>query len=60
VPIRGDRRDHFEAETDIWEVFLRIAAGRKEREIDPALAVLKPARRTPTATRRCMRRRARG
>ena len=41
VPIRGDRRDHFEAETDIWEMFLRIAAGRKEREIDPALAVLK-------------------
>src|SRR5438874_3959623 len=41
VPIRGDRRDHFEAETDVWEVFLRIAAGRKEREIDPAIAVLK-------------------
>ena len=41
VPIRGDRRDHFEAETDIWEVFARIAAGRKEREIDPAIAVLK-------------------
>jgi DNA-binding transcriptional regulator GbsR (MarR family) len=41
VPIRGDRRDHFEAETDVWEVFSRIAAGRKEREIDPAIAVLK-------------------
>ena len=41
MPVRGDRRDHFEAETDIWEVFLRIAAGRKEREIDPAIAVLK-------------------
>src|SRR5437588_6868368 len=41
VPVRGDRRDHFEAETDIWEVFLRVAAGRKEREIDPALAVLR-------------------
>ena len=41
VPIRGDRRDHFEAETDVWEIFLRIAAGRKEREIDPAVAVLK-------------------
>jgi DNA-binding transcriptional regulator GbsR (MarR family) len=41
VPMKGDRRDHFEAETDIWEVFLRIAAGRKEREIDPALATLK-------------------
>src|SRR3954471_16020235 len=41
VPIRGDRRDHFEAETDTWEIFLRIAAGRKEREIDPAVAVLR-------------------
>ena len=41
VPIRGDRRDHFEAETDIWEMFLRIAAGRKEREIDPAVAALR-------------------
>src|SRR6202171_3622053 len=41
VPIKGDRRDHFEAETDIWQIFLRIAMGRKEREIDPAIAVLK-------------------
>jgi DNA-binding transcriptional regulator GbsR (MarR family) len=41
VPIRGDRRDHFEAETDIWQIFLRIAMGRKEREIDPAITVLK-------------------
>ncbi len=40
VPIRGDRRDHFEAETDIWEVAARIAVGRKEREIDPAMAAL--------------------
>ena len=41
VPILGDRRDHFEAETDIWEVVARIAAGRKEREIDPALDALR-------------------
>ncbi len=41
VPIRGDRREHFEAETDVWEIFLRIAAGRKEREIDPAIAALR-------------------
>jgi DNA-binding transcriptional regulator GbsR (MarR family) len=41
VPIMGDRRDHFEAETDIWEVAARIAAGRKEREIDPALEALR-------------------
>jgi DNA-binding transcriptional regulator GbsR (MarR family) len=38
VPMRGDRREHFEAETDPWEMFARIAAGRKEREIDPAIA----------------------
>jgi DNA-binding transcriptional regulator GbsR (MarR family) len=41
VPIRGDRRDHFEAETDIWEIAARIAAGRKSREIDPALRTLR-------------------
>jgi len=41
VPILGDRRDHFEAETDIWEVAARIAARRKEREIDPAVDALR-------------------
>lgn len=41
VPIRGDRRDHFEAETDVWEVASRIAAGRKAKEIDPALVTLR-------------------
>src|SRR5437868_5218241 len=41
VPIKGDRREHFEAEVDPWEIFARIAAGRKEREIDPAIAALR-------------------
>ncbi len=41
VPIKGDRRDHYEAEADIWELVSRIAVGRKERELDPALAALK-------------------
>jgi len=41
VPIKGDRRDHFEAECDIWELVTRIAAGRKAREIDPALVALR-------------------
>jgi DNA-binding transcriptional regulator GbsR (MarR family) len=40
VPIRNDRRDHYEAEVDLWEMAARIAAGRKAREIDPAMAVL--------------------
>jgi len=43
APVRGDRRDHFVAETDIWEMAKRIAQGRKERELDPALAVLRQA-----------------
>ncbi len=41
VPMMGDRRDHFTAETDVWEIVTRIAAGRKAREIDPAEAALK-------------------
>lgn len=41
VPLLGDRRDHFTAEKDIWEMVTRIAAGRKAREIDPAEAALK-------------------
>ena len=41
VPILGDRRDHYEAETDIWEVAARIAARRKERELDPAITALR-------------------
>lgn len=41
IPVMGDRRDHFEAEVDIWEMVTRIAQGRKEREIDPAAAALR-------------------
>jgi len=40
VPVRGDRRDHYEAETDLWEVVKRITEGRKAREIDPARSAL--------------------
>jgi len=40
VPVLGDRRDHYEAETDLWQMVTRIAQGRKEREIDPAAAAL--------------------
>lgn len=40
VPIVGDRRDYFEAETDVWEIAKRVAAESKAREIDPALETL--------------------
>ncbi len=40
VPVAGDRREHFVAETDVWEMALLIARGRKEREIDPAIRAI--------------------
>jgi DNA-binding transcriptional regulator GbsR (MarR family) len=41
VHAMGDRRDFYEAEADMFEMVRRIALGRKAREIDPALAVLR-------------------
>lgn len=41
VPVLGDRRDQYVAETDLWEMVTRIAAGRKAREIDPAIIALR-------------------
>jgi DNA-binding transcriptional regulator GbsR (MarR family) len=41
VPVMGDRRTFYEAETDLWVVVMRIAAGRKSRELDPAAAALR-------------------
>lgn len=40
VHVEGDRRDHFVAETDLWEMLMRIAAERKRREVDPTIALL--------------------
>ncbi len=41
VHIIGDRRDHFEAIADPWEVLRILTDARKRREIDPTLAVLR-------------------
>jgi DNA-binding transcriptional regulator GbsR (MarR family) len=38
--IPGDRRDHFEAKQDPWDMLVTIAEGRKRRELDPTLALL--------------------
>lgn len=40
VHVMGDRRDHYAAETDLWEMLMRIAMGRKTREIDPTLEMM--------------------
>lgn len=51
VHVMGDRRDHFEAEADLWEMVTRIAEGRKARELDPTLAVLKSCENDASADR---------
>jgi DNA-binding transcriptional regulator GbsR (MarR family) len=38
---RGDRRDRFVAEKDCWTMLRRIADGRKRREVDPTLTMLR-------------------
>ncbi|MEL7485650.1 MAG: MarR family transcriptional regulator [Pseudomonadota bacterium] len=54
VPIPGDRRDHFAADDDVWEMVTKIVAMRKARELDPAADVLNQcltqAKSDPAAT----------
>ena len=38
--VAGDRRDHFVAEDDLWDMLMKIAIERKKREIDPTIATL--------------------
>ena len=40
VHVLGDRRDHFESMSDVWEMFLLIMDERKRREVDPTVALL--------------------
>ena len=37
----GDRRDHFEALIDVQEMFNRVVEGRRQREVDPTLTLLR-------------------
>ena len=47
VPVKDDRRDHFETSTDVWELFKLIVEGRRQREIDPTLAMLRDSLASP-------------
>ncbi len=38
--LTGDRRDHFDAKDDPWDMLTLIVEGRKKREIDPTLEML--------------------
>ena len=41
---KGERKEFFEAEKNVWEMFRRITRERKRREIDPALETLRKCR----------------
>ena len=41
IHVMGDRRDHFETATDVWELFRTVVRERKEREFDPTISVLR-------------------
>ncbi|MGF1677759.1 MAG: GbsR/MarR family transcriptional regulator [Candidatus Methylacidiphilales bacterium] len=38
---KGERKEYFEAEKDVWKMFCTIVRERKRREVEPVLAVLK-------------------
>jgi DNA-binding transcriptional regulator GbsR (MarR family) len=38
---KGERREYFEAEKEVWKIFCTIVRERQRREIEPALAVLR-------------------
>ena len=37
---KGERREYFEGEKDVWSIFTIVARERKRREIEPALVIL--------------------
>ncbi len=41
VHLLGDRREHYEAVADVWQMLAILAAARKRREFDPTLAILR-------------------
>jgi len=41
VHLLGDRREHFEAMADVWQMLATLVQARKRRECDPALAMLR-------------------
>jgi DNA-binding transcriptional regulator GbsR (MarR family) len=43
VTVPGDRKEHFEAETNIWSLVRRVLAERERRAIESALATVETA-----------------
>lgn len=39
--VLGDRRQHYESMTDVWEMFRRVMDERRRREIEPTVRVVR-------------------
>ncbi|MGI9343164.1 MAG: GbsR/MarR family transcriptional regulator [Gammaproteobacteria bacterium] len=60
--VLGDRRDHFEAHGETWDMVVTILEERKKRELDPTLTLLRKCvlemesdKQTPTEVKNKMR-----
>ena len=51
VHLAGDRRDHFETSTQVWELLRTIVRERQRREIAPTVAVLRELLAEPSITK---------
>ncbi len=51
VHIAGDRRDHFETASDVWELMRTIVRERQRREIAPTMDVLRELLNDPAVNR---------
>lgn len=47
--VLGDRRDHFESQKDVWQMFQIVLDERKRREFDPTVTVLRDCLSVPNA-----------
>ncbi|WP_242342103.1 GbsR/MarR family transcriptional regulator [Anaeromyxobacter terrae] len=43
VPIAGDRKEHFEAETNVWKLVAKVLREREKRAVEEALATFERA-----------------
>ena len=43
VPVEGDRKEHFEAEANVWRLVRRVLAERERRAVEGALAAVEAA-----------------
>jgi len=51
VHLAGDRRDHFETSTDVWELLRTVVRERQRREIAPTIDVLRELMADPSISK---------